>query len=77
MKVSDLERSSLTDKQKFSLLFGQVSRIMLYLEHKDPEYFSIANYLIEEHREKAREFSPEFLDMMYREVKEFIGDENE
>lgn len=73
--MSDLENAFLTIDEKINLLFGQVSRIILYLNSKDPNYSAISHELLKFHNEKIKEFSPEYVHEMYAKVKEFSKNE--
>lgn len=63
--------TGLSNEERFSLLFGEVTRILLYLKHVDSDYCRIANALFESYKEnKLKDLSQEYVDIMIQKIRE-------
>lgn len=71
--MSDSE-FGLTVDDKFTLLFGQVSRIIMYLQSKDPNYINNANAIHNDQMEKMEGiFTPEYTKVLTDKAKNLIN----
>ena len=63
-----------TVDEKFSLLFGQVARIIMYLQSKDPNYIENANSIHNDQMEKMEGiFTPEYTKILTDKAKDLIN----
>ena len=72
-KMSDNEDVFTVD-EKFNLLFGQVARIIMYLQSKDPDYIDNANAIHNDHIEKMEGiFTPEYTQTLTHTAKRLLN----